>query len=140
MRPKIFPWIALSALSGLAIGVLVWCLMVGFGGTPDEPDYFMRPIEDLVDHWLLIAAGASLVGLGVVLVILRRRSRGDITDPQIALPFLVAGGFLGALYATLTAPVVGANIGAGLLLMASPLVLGAVTVWFVLSLRGHRAA
>jgi hypothetical protein len=42
------------------------------------------------------------------------------------------------LYATLTAPVVGANIGAGLALMATPFVLGALGVWFVVSLRRRR--
>jgi hypothetical protein len=66
----------------------------------------------------------------------RLRRRGAV--PEAVLPVLLAGWFLGLLYATLTAPVVGANIGAGLALMATPFVLGALGVWFVVSLRRHR--
>jgi hypothetical protein len=70
----------------------------------------------------------------------RLRRRGTVTEVGIVLPVMLAGGFLGALYAALTAPVVGANIGAGLALMAAPFVLGALGVWFVVSLRRHRTA
>ena len=140
VKPKILSWVALSALAGLSLGVLVWSLIVGFAGKRDEPNYFILPITGLVDHWLLFAASASLVGVGVALITLRRRRRGDIADVRIALPLLVAFGFAGYGYAVLTAPVVGANIGAGMVVLASPLVAVVTAAWFYRSLRRCRAA
>lgn len=136
------PWIALAALAGLAIGAQIWSLMVCFSGTPADADYFLRPIEGLVQQWRLVTVVAGVVNLGVVLgavlMMQRLRGRGSVIELGIVLPVMLAGGFLGALYATLTAPVVGANIGAGLALMATPFVLVALGVWFVVSLRKHR--
>jgi hypothetical protein len=136
--PRILPWIALAALAGLAIGALIWSLMVCFSGTPADADYLLRPIEGLVQQWRLVTVVASVLNLGVILMVQRLRRRGAVTDVGIILPVMLAGGFLGVLYATSTAPVVGANIGAGLALMAAPFVLGALGVWFVVSLRRHR--
>ncbi len=132
------PWIALAALAGLAVGAQIWGLMVCFAGTPADADYFLRPIEGLVQQWRLVVVVACLIGVGLSFMARRLRRRGTVTEVGIVLPVMLAGGFLGALYATLTAPVVGANIGAGLILMAAPFVLGALIVWFVLSLRRHR--
>ncbi len=132
------PWIALAALAGLAIGAQIWSLMVCFSGTPADADYFLRPIEGLVQQWRLVTVVASVVNLGVILMMQRLRRRGSVIELGIVLPVMLAGGFLGVLYATLTAPVVGANIGAGLALMAAPFVLVALGVWFVVSLRRHR--
>ena len=132
------PWIALAALSGLAVGAMIWNLMVGLEGTPADADYFLSPIEGLVQRRWLVFMVACLLNTGVVLMAQRLRRRGTVTEVGIVLPVMLAGGFLGALYATLTAPVVGANIGAGLALMAAPFVLAALAVWFVVSLRRHR--
>ena len=81
---------------------------------------------------------AGVLNLGALLMVQRLRRRGAVTEVGIVLPVVLAGGFLGAVYATLTEPVVGANIGAGLALMATPFVLGALGVWFVVSLRRRR--
>jgi hypothetical protein len=131
-------WIALAALAGLAIGAQIWSVMVCFSGTPVDADYFLRPIEGLVQQWRLVTVVAGVLNLGALLMVQRLRRRGAVTEVGIVLPVVLAGGFLGAVYATLTEPVVGANIGAGLALMATPFVLGALGVWFVVSLRRRR--
>jgi hypothetical protein len=134
--PRVLPWIVLATLAGLSLGALFWSLSASLEGTPYSADYYRRPNEGLVRQRWLIFVVACLVGLAVTLIAWRLRRRGAV--PEAVLPVLLAGWFLGVLYATLTAPVVGANIGAGLALMATPFVLGALGVWFVVSLRRHR--
>ena len=128
----------LATLAGLSLGALFWSLSASLAGTPYSADYYRRPNEGLVRQRWLIFVVACLVGLAVALMAWRLRRRGAVPEVGIVLPVMLAGGFLGVLYATMTAPVVGANIGAGLALMAAPFVLGALGVWFVVSLRRHR--
>ncbi|MEI6403555.1 MAG: hypothetical protein WCP59_15360 [Actinomycetota bacterium] len=136
--PRVLPWIVLAALAGLSLGALFWSLSANLEGTPYSADYYLRPNEGLVRQRWLVFVVACLVGLAVTLMAWRLRRRGAVPEVGIVLPVMLAGGFLGVLYATMTAPVVGANIGAGLALMATPFVLGALGVWFVVSLRRHR--
>jgi hypothetical protein len=129
-------WVVLSTVGGLTAAALVWSLPLE-GDVGKDPDYYLQPIEGLVEQRYLVMAVALLVGLGVVLAGLHLRRRGAAIESGVVLSIVFAGIFLGGLYATLTAPVVGANIGAGLALMATPFVLVGLVVLFVMALRGR---
>lgn len=129
-------WVCLSTVGGLTAAALVWSLPLE-GDVGKDPDYYLQPIEGLVEQRYLVMAVALLVGLGVVLAGLHLRRRGAAIESGVVLSIVFAGIFLGGLYATITAPGVGANIGGGLALMATPFVLVGVVVWFVMALRGR---
>ncbi|MFZ4811467.1 MAG: hypothetical protein ACOYL9_09000 [Ilumatobacteraceae bacterium] len=129
-------WVCLSTVGGLTAAALVWSLPLE-EDVGKDPDYYLQPIEGLVEQRYLVMAVALLVGLGVVLAGLHLRRRGAAIESGVVLSIVFAGIFLGGLYATLTAPVVGANIGAGLALMATPFVLVGLVVLFVMALRGR---
>jgi hypothetical protein len=137
-QPKIVPWVAVAALAGLTLGTQIWCLVVLFETFPADADYFLRPVDGLVARRHLIAAAAGVANIGVILATRRLQRGGGRCDSGLVLPVVAAGGFLGVLYATLTAPVYGANIGAGLILMAAPFVLGALLAWFASALYKNR--
>jgi hypothetical protein len=129
-------WVCLSTVGGLTAAALVWSLPLE-EDVGKDPDYYLQPIEGLVEQRYLVMAVALLVGLGVVLAGLHLRRRGATVESGVVLSIVFAGIFLGGLYATLTAPVVGANIGAGLALMATPFVLVGLVLLFVMALRGR---
>ena len=130
-------WVCLSTVGGLTAASLAWFFVVTLEDAPENPDYLMEPMEGLVDQRYLVMAVALLVGLGVVLAGLHLRRRGAAIESGVVQSIVFAGIFLGGLYATVTAPGVGANIGGGLALMATPFVLVGLVVWFVMALRGR---
>ena len=130
--------IAASCVLALAAAAVVWALADGLQHDVPDPDFLVRPIDGLVTRrWWVFVAG--LLVAGACALALRRRVRGGRrVDPNIVLPIVLLGGGLGALYAVVTDPVTGANIGGGLALMGAPLAAGVLGWWFVRSLRLHR--
>jgi hypothetical protein len=86
----------------------------------EDPDYAFRPLplsaaQEAAAGWGSLAA--SLAAAGVVVVALRRHEL-DARVVRAAVPLLLAGGFCGVGWRVMTAGVIGANIGAGLVCMA----------------------
>lgn len=109
---------------------------IGGSVSADEADYVWRPLS-------LSAAGGAAIGLGALaivacaLAVLLRRVRSGHWQAGwlqvVAAPAMVCS-YAGMLVAVATAPVIGANIGAGVMLLgAAPVGLGAA-VWLVVAL------
>jgi len=135
--PSLRAWVFLSIVAGLSAASLAWFVGVTLENAPENPDYLMQPIEGLVERRHLVLAVASLVNVGVCFAGRRLRRQGAAIESGVVLSIVFAGIFLGGLYATITAPVVGANIGGGLAIMATPFVLVGLVLWFVMALRGR---
>lgn len=137
-----------AALAALALVVLLspvtaWWLV----GAPPEPqplmgglDYANQPLpltstEEAALGWSATVATA-LAG-GVVAVAIRRGEVGARTA-RAAVPLVVAGVFCGGAWRVMTAGVIGANIGAGLVLLAAPIFLPAMVAVSILLWRTDR--
>lgn len=104
---------------------------------PAVADYAWRPWRSLVEHESLVGAVSTGVALAaaLALIVMRRRVGGWAMAPVLAttLALAVLGAWAGLGYRVITAAVVGANIGAGLVILATPALvfveLVAVVVW-----------
>ncbi len=104
---------------------------------PAVADYAWRPWRALLEHESLVGAVSTGVALAaaLALIAMRRRVGGWAAAPVLAttLALAVLGAWAGVGYQVITAPVVGANIGAGLVILATPALvvveLVAVVVW-----------
>ena len=104
---------------------------------PAVADYAWRPWRALLEHESLVGAVSTGVALAaaLALIAMRRRVGGWAAAPVLAttLALAVLGAWAGVGYRVITAPVVGANIGAGLVILATPALvvveLVAVAVW-----------
>ena len=114
--------------------VATWGLMGrqdAAGFDPSELDYLVRPFGIPAGAETAIGAAAAVLAAGAA-VLLGRASRPgpDRFDGrwwEVIGPLLAAGLLTGAIWRTVTAGVIGANIGAGLaMLLGGPLVAGLV--------------
>lgn len=114
--------------------VAVWGLMGrqdAAGFAPSELDYMVRPFAIPEGAETAIGAAAALLAAGAAVVLGRASRPGpDRFDGrwwEVIGPLLAAGLLVGAIWRTVTAGVIGANIGAGLaLLLGGPVVAGLV--------------
>jgi hypothetical protein len=133
------------ALGVVAVGPLTWWLARAL---PDEvpadqyADYMWDPPELSV---------AQLLGIGLVSVVAVLSAGFVMADGirsrtlrrewlWIVLPLAGLAGYAGLTYAVATAPVTGANIGAGLLVLGGVVVVPAMvgaSLWFVRQLRSQ---
>ena len=130
--------------TGLAIAVAVpfatWALVgdQSIGGT--DLDHLWEPPQLSAGAERTIGVVSTLVVLaGVALLVVGRR-RGRVAPRLLAMVGLLAayGAALGAGYRVLTAGVIGANIGGGLVLLALPLLgLGCLAALAVLAFVGR---
>jgi hypothetical protein len=110
--------LALPVLAGLAAIPTIAALVGQQGGRPDD-DHLMRPLE--LSHSVAVLLGAGSVAILAVAVL---SIAGLVLSGRSSGLWLVAtaisvglGGALGWAYRVVTAGVIGANLGAGLLLM-----------------------
>lgn len=124
----------------LATPVATWWLVgdLSEDAPPGALSYSYAPpaVGGDVARWLGAGATAiALVALGVSAASTWRRSLNRAWWP-VLLPLVGFGAFAGWSYRVVTAGVVGANIGAGLVIFALPVVAvsgvaGAVAAWYV---------
>jgi len=126
----------LSAAAALvaAVPVAAWGLMGQQNATevPDgQLDYAFRPFDvpDGLDTVLGVIA-LLLGGVGAALLV-RASRRGELDRRwwEVIAPLVVAGVIVGAGWRVLTAGVVGANIGAGLVVIVGGPVVAGLVLW-----------
>lgn len=125
----------LVAATGLPAGTLISIWLIGdlsYDGPADGGlDYAVRPVE--VSTAVVTAAGAVAMLALVVTAMITRRSRGA---RWVLVTLAAAGAAVGLLYRTMTAGVIGANIGAGIaFFLVPPLVLVLLVTAAVLGVR-----
>ena len=133
--------VGLVVLSGLPAIVVSTAWLTGSVESdiaPADADYLWRPLEIGDDLRLALGLAATLLAVGVIVLVWRWLTDRVIT--QAVAIVLLAGGLIaaygGVLYGAATAPVVGANIGGGLMLLgAGPFVLVTVAVTAVAVVR-----
>ena len=111
----------------MAASPIVTWVAIGDLSEPDlaDPDYFLRPptIEPAIETAAGWVSAAVIVGAVVAFVAGHRFGRLTVRQTLALVPTLLIGAFIGMAGRVLTAGGVGANIGAGLVVMASPFVL-----------------
>jgi hypothetical protein len=128
-------WTVLLAAAALVIAtpVATWWLVGDQSSAGTGLDYAVRPIE-------LDPAVERMVGIGSVLavvvsaLVLARASRRRQLDQRwwsVLVPLLLAGLIVGAGWRVLTAGVIGANIGAGLVILFGGPAVAALLLWAV---------
>lgn len=129
--------LALMAMVVVLSPVVTWWLLGDLSEDVVDPDYMIRPPDLTGGQQLMIGGGATavaVVAVGMVFVAVRRRT---VTPAEIraVVPLLVAGAFCGLAWRILTAGVIGANIGGGMVLVFGPFfVLGMLVlsvVWWL---------
>ncbi|MFF4949969.1 hypothetical protein ACWC2K_01420 [Streptomyces chattanoogensis] len=125
--------LAATALT-VAVPVATWGLVgrLDHRGLPsDRLDHMVRPPE--LPAGLDTALGAAaLLAAGAATVLLARATRRGTLAPhwwQVLTPLVVAGLLAGFGWRVLTAGVIGANIGAGLVALAGAPVLAGLLLW-----------
>jgi hypothetical protein len=125
--------VASALILVLAMPVAAWWLVGDQSTVPVsmDPDYAFRP-------WRIGPMAARAAGIGsvaadgvaaAVLLGVTLRGRLDVRWWAVLVPLLTAGFIAGAGWRVLTAGVIGANIGAGLVVMVGgPIVLG-LLIW-----------
>ena len=95
----------------------------------------MFDAPQLNDTMTAIVGGASTAAVCVALVLVvsaLRRHVVEFDDIRIAVPLVLGGLYAGLTYRVVTAGVIGANIGGGLLIIATPFVVLVLVVWAAL--------
>ncbi|WP_431950012.1 hypothetical protein [Actinacidiphila sp. bgisy167] len=132
----------------VATPVATWGLMGrqdATGFEPAELDYLVRPFAVPEEAETAIGAVAAALAAGAALVLGRASRPGQPDRPDgrwwaVTGPLVAAGALTGAIWRTVTAGVVGANVGAGLAIMfGGPVVAGLVLWSLVRGLRSARA-
>ena len=131
---RVATWASAAVLS-VAAAALAWCVGVLAANDISDPDYFWRPIEALVDLKYLVLFTALVIGGLCLAALAKLRGRGAPVDPLVVLPVVLIGAVAGGSYSVLTAPVIGANIGAGLVVFAAPIAILVLAAWAVRSTR-----
>jgi len=145
-RPARWPAAARLVLVA-ATPVSTWWLVGDLSTEIVDPDYFIRPVQigGTAEHVVGVGAVVLVAGSVVALVVAGWRGRLDQGWWSVLVELVLAGGLCGAGWRVLTAGVIGANIGAGLVMMVgAPIVAALVSMavddWLSLRVqrRGHR--
>ena len=141
-RPARWPGMA-GVVLVTAMPVATWWLVGDLSTELPDPDYLIRPLDigDTAEHVIGVGAVVLMAASGLALVVAGLRGRVDRRWWLVLGEMSVAGALIGAGSRVLTAGVIGANIGAGLVLgVGVPIVVflvgSAVVDW--LSLRARR--
>jgi hypothetical protein len=144
------PWWVLGAAGAVVVAApfAVWSWVGDQSSAGTDLDYMMRPpmLSSTQESIVLVASTLALVTGVVVLVAVQ--ASGTARPPLLALTAIAAAytGAVGLGYRIMTAGVIGANIGGGLVLLASvPATAGgrapaAAALGIVLVLMDHRRA
>jgi hypothetical protein len=136
-KRELAKWFAVAAAAGLVLAfpVATWWLVGDLSTVPasEDPDFSFRPFD--VSRAVERAAGwASALLAAVMLLLLAWFTVRRLLDARwwtVLVPLMAAGFITGAGWRVMTAGVIGANIGAGfVVLLGGPLV-AALLVWAV---------
>lgn len=123
------------SVPALAIATAWW--IGDLSSTLDDPDYMLRPIDlSSETSWAVgfVATAACLVGAAAAVLLTRSGCCGRRLV-AVLVPWWVLAVYLGLGYRIVTAGVIGANIGGGLFVLTSfvvvPFAIGSsVAVWW----------
>ena len=128
MRPR---HVIAATLVVTACPFATWFLIGDLTENVADPDYMFHP--SALTGTQSVAIGVTAIALATIgiAVVLSAARRGvvDVTDLAAAGPLLATGAFVGASERAMTAGVIGANIGGGLLILGSPVVLLGLVGW-----------
>lgn len=130
-------WLALGASAGLVLAfpIATWWLVGDQSTVPASahPDFAFRPLD--VSRGAEHAAGLASVLLAAVAVLLLAwftvRRLFDARWWSVLVPLMAAGFIAGAGWRVMTAGVIDANIGAGLIVFLGTPLIAALLVWSV---------
>lgn len=125
-----------AAVFVLAVPVATWWLVGDLSTTTDDPDYAVRPpsISSAQERVLGLGSLAMVASATVVLAAGTALGRLDPRWWAVLTPLAVTGVIVGWGYRVVTAGVIGANIGAGLVVMfGGPFVSGLLLIAAVLA-------
>jgi hypothetical protein len=123
-RPARWPAVAMVALI-VAVPVATWWAVGDLSTDLPDPDYQIRPVAigDTTEQVAGVSAAVLAVAAVVALIHAGRAGRFDRRWWPVLVELTVAGTLCGAGWRVLTAGVIGANIGAGLVLwVGAPIV------------------
>jgi hypothetical protein len=130
------PFAVAPAAIGLALAtpVATWWLV----GQQDadvpagtELDYAYRPLDIDPEVERVVGIGSTLLAVVSAVVLLGFRRRFDRRWWSVLIPVLAAGVLIGSGWRVLTAGVIGANIGAGMMLLFGVPLIAALLIWAV---------
>jgi hypothetical protein len=141
-RPARWPAVA-GVVLVVAMPVASWWLVGDLSTETADPDYFLRPVDlgDTAQHVVGVGAVVLVAASAVALVVAGWRGRLDRRWWSVLVELVLAGGLCGAGWRVLTAGVIGANIGAGfVMVVVAPIVAALVSLAVLewLSLRTQR--
>ena len=142
-RPARWPAVA-GAVLVVAMPVAVWWLVGDLSTETADPDHFLRPVDvgDTAEAVVGVAAVVLVTASVVAMVVAGRRGRVDRRWWRVLVELVLAGGLCGVGSRVLTAGVIGANIGAGFVMVFIAPIVAALLSWALLdwlSLRESRA-
>jgi hypothetical protein len=128
---------AVVAVAVVACAPLAWVIASALESDPSAGADRWLPPPGLSRAGTVSVGLAAAVALVVGLVAAQALARGgDTRTRSLAAPLALLSGYIGATYAAATAPVIGANIGAGLMVLG---LLVAVPAAMLMALRALRA-
>ncbi|MEV0374746.1 hypothetical protein AB0I10_34030 [Streptomyces sp. NPDC050636] len=125
-----------AAVLAAAVPVAAWGLLGQYddqGLPPSELDYIVTP-PDIPAGLDTTMGVVALLLAGAAVVLLARASRRGTFEPrrwQVLGPLIVAGLMIGYGWRVVTAGVIGANIGGGLVIMFGGPVVAGLLLWAV---------
>ena len=112
----------LAAVLGVALTALTWWLVGDLsspGFAPGELDYMFRAPDTFERHTTSVGLGGAAIAIACLVLLLWMYFRGDVDRRGVVVigSLAAAGVYLGFAARTVTAGGIGANIGAGLVVM-----------------------
>lgn len=144
MSPHIVAETAIIASGAIALAPAVWWVAgaVPSGVDPDRADYLMQPPQLGTVAVAAIGIGATALVLVATPMLWRAVHTGRARRHWLQIVGAVAlfAGYLGLTYRFVTTPVIGANIGGGLMILGIlPIAVGLAT-WIFIAFRDMRRA
>jgi hypothetical protein len=125
-----WPAVAGVVLVG-AMPVATWWLVGDLSTEIADPDYLIRPVQIEGMAANVVGLGAVVLAAGSVVTLVVAGARGRLARSwwPVLVELVLAGGLCGAGWRVLTAGVIGANIGAGLvMIVGGPIVAALVSM------------
>lgn len=136
-KREVARWFTVTAAAGLVLAfpVATWWLVGDLSTVPasEGPDFSFRPFD--VSRGVERAAGwASALLAAVMLLLLAWFTVRRLLDARwwtVLVPLMAAGFITGAGWRVMTAGVIGANIGAGIVVLLGGPLVAALLIWAV---------
>ena len=121
------------ATGAMAAGPAVWWIgdrLNTIGEQTSDPDYLIEPLQIYSMTTDIVGVSSIILALlgAVTLYAMVRAGRWPLAAAGLATTAAAATSYAGVTYSVATAPVIGANIGAGLLIIAAAPVGGCLLV------------